>query len=160
MATLSKEQYDHRRENAYLRYAQNKEIVQDSMTDEQIEIIEEVCTKRHEIHTSHIALYNTEAGNHAELWRWIDEIDDRISEAEFDIIGLEYDGADIPLDTDIELEDSDDWSQEEINAFHEKKIAELGKLKEEINTKIEVWLSKIDEKHGTHYAPTGAQRIF
>ena len=33
-------------------------------------------------------------------------------------------------------------------------------IKEEINSKIEHWLRTIDEQYGTHYAPTGGQRLY
>ena len=53
MAYLTKEQYDYRRNAAAVRAADNEQIaVEHGMTEEQAELISNLCALRHELHTN------------------------------------------------------------------------------------------------------------
>lgn len=164
MAYLTKEQYDKRRDNASNRNAENEEILVDAgWAESDAELISRVCALRHEFHChmEDIAKYGSQG---SEALRELNELDgilyDRglptieglpCEEDMDDMDGLTYYyGDDVPEDHDSE----EFW--EWYNENFDRILDELN----DGNNAIERYLKSIDDKYGTHFAPTGAQRIF
>ena len=67
-----------------------------------------------------------------------------------DLDGLVYEyGEDVPEDHD----------SEEFQNWYDDNYARIYSELEEINNNIEIYLSNIDAKYGTHWCPTGALRV-
>lgn len=164
MAYLTKDQYDRRRENAAKRNAANEEIlVEAGWAEADAELISRVCALRHEFHCNmdRIAEFGREGSM---ALRELNELDEKLSdrglptieglpcEADMDCMdGLTYYyGEDVPEDHDSE--EFREWYNEEFDRI----LDELN----EGNNAIERYLKSIDDKYGTHFAPTGAQRIY
>lgn len=155
MARLTQEQYDYRREAAAQRNSDNEEIaIKNGITEEQADLISEICGMRHEIHCSGNSLYHTESGDFDRLWSWVRRIDARLIEFNLPLTKVSSDGEFAPDDCDRYngvIEDTDEAEQDNLEQFHE--------YMSEINSKIESFLRIIDEKYDTSFAPTGALRI-
>ena len=150
MAILTKEQYDKRTENAIIRQENNKQVT--TLTEEQHELIAEVCNMRHKIHSSDKELYNMESLFSEEASKWIDEINSKLKEVNLSKIENIPRIEDIPTANDV-YDGLIDEDEEEDN------VEEFFKIMNILNNSIEKWLSNIDFEHGTKYCPTGAHRI-
>ena len=187
MPLLSKDQYQRRAENAQKRMDEQKEV--SSLTEEQHEAIAEVCRMRHELHCNQDSAYLTESTGANIWRSYLDNesgqglinsilnaaeletinslqlsdshIDDSYSywmsdEDVLETLNIEYSSN--FLDENGKLDDSDEADElrnDISNAIIESSYEET----HEINNKIENFLRKIDEEHGTSYAPTGSQRL-
>lgn len=165
MAYLKKEQYERRNENSAKRNIENSEkAVENGMTENQSELIVRLCCLRHDIHTNtrHII-----CGDEQGFKKQLVELNSEIHES--GLIAMTFISHHvedfIDIDTIDEAYDYEDENKPELgsdeyyewyNSEYEKISAELEKL----NTKIENYLSEIDSKYGTNFAPTGALRIF
>lgn len=161
MAYLNQKQYDYRRESAAARNLNNEEIaVEHGMTSEQAELISKLCAVRHEFHCN---IDNIVKSADNDSMSDIVEIEKSINESglpELDIVsmlldiddldGLIYEyGEDVPEDHD----------SEEFRNWYDDNYARIHSELEEINKSIEIYLSNIDAKYGTHWCPTGALRV-
>lgn len=161
MAYLNKAQYDYRRESAAARNLNNEDIaVEHGMTSEQAELISKLCAVRHEFHCN---IDNIVKSADNDSMSDIVEIEKSINDSglpELDIVsmlldiddldGLIYEyGNDVPEDHDSQ--EFQDWYDDNYARIH----SEL----EGINKSIEIYLSNIDAKYGTHWCPTGALRV-
>ena len=73
MAYLNKEAYEGKREYAARRMAENAEI--ETLTKEQHEAIERLCTIRHEIHSTDARdMFNSESCEHRDLYTYLEEL--------------------------------------------------------------------------------------
>ena len=110
-------------------------------------------------------MWNDEASDNPRLWNYIESgIDEMLTEAELPTIEFNYEPGDIPTAEDYyiflteeeqEKYDNDSWKwREESGAF-----VEFADFLSSVNNKIEDYLTNIDKKHGTHYAPTGFARL-
>lgn len=136
-----------------------------TLTEKQHEALQELARIRHEIHSSWEAMWNDEASDNPRLWNYIESgIDEMLTEAELPAIEFNYEPGDIPTAEDYYIflteeeqakYDNDSWKwREESGAFNE-----FADFLNGVNNKIEDYLTDIDKKHGTHYAPTGFARL-
>ena len=154
MAYLNKKQYDYRREKAAERMQKNAEI--NTLTEEQHELIANLCTARHELH-SNKPIIEDHQGLKNNLLKINDEIR-KVGLEPMNFIGFYSDGDYIDIDEINELErdnEDNDKKQEWYDSNYERISSEL----EDLNTKIEKYLLEIDKKYGTNYCPTGLLRM-
>lgn len=158
MARLTKEQYSRRRENAAIRMAKNAENT--ALTEEQHEVLRRLCAKRHDIHSNK----NSVIKDNTREFKSLIEINIELEENSIDTMSF------IPTDKSDYI-DIDDFEvlyeivqipedEEERQNWFDDNYTRISRELEELNSKIENYLSEIDAKYGTNYAPTGAQRIF
>lgn len=160
------------------------------LTEEQISAIENICRLRHEIHTtSWEDVYNSESPEHDTVDDALIAINELIfanNLPSLDIDEYTYNG-DWVLDLDwyengevqpeyygkarnkidngfvlgqggyFPINTIDDLA---LNLWLEHVCEVNSAIIEKINDKIEKWLRAIDEQYGTHYAPTGNQRLY
>lgn len=150
MAYLSKDQYSRRNENAAIRMQSNKSI--NSLTEEQHDALAFLCSARHNLHSQKDkAIKSIENG----LVREILYANAQIKESGLKVMSFVGDDRSdyIDIDTlDILDIDGDDEYDDEYNRISNEL--------EELNDKIEKYLSEIDSEFGTNYAPTGLLRKF
>ena len=160
MAYLSKEQYAYRRESAARRNINNMEIaVENGMTEEQAELIYELCSTRHELHTSG----NSKYYNNTYECRDLIDLNIRIEESGLDPMDFvptdKYDYIDIDdFDTLFETEQVPD-DDDERDKWYEEHFEEISEQWEELNGNIERYLKEIDKKYNTSFCPIGALRV-
>ena len=163
MAYLKKEQYEYRRESAARRAAENEEIaVEHGMTEEQAELISELCRLRHELHTNMdaVTINDSNLNIKKELVGIARQIDESglpqvpcIPIAEGDYIDID------DIDELFECEKwPDSGTQEWQDKYDDEYHRIYGEL-EQLNKDIEAYLADIDKQYGTHWCPTGALRI-
>ncbi len=161
MAQLDKNAYYGKMIYAGKKMSANKEI--ESLTEEQHDALNQMCSARHELHTN---MDRITRGTEKDYLGNIIEANGTLKKSALPIIdGISTDTADyIDIDSIRELEDlgevpsrdnEDEW-QEWYNAEYHRIYDEL----ENLNKTIEKYLEQIDIEHGTHYAPSGASRIF
>ena len=155
MAYLSKEAYENKREWAAKRMSKNAEIK--TLTTLQHETMAWLCQIRHELHTHQDGIFNTGSADFNRFTNLIEsswgegEINERLREAGLAPIKWgDLQADDIPDDYHFEEEGYQTW-EDAYEAAIEKA--------EKINSVIEDYLRKTDEKHGTAYCPTGISRI-
>src|SRR4030042_301909 len=145
MAYISQEIYDRRRESAAQRMVNNAEV--NSLTSDQHELIAEVCTMRHNIHCAHEEIYNGQSLFSREAMKWLEGINSRLvlilSPIKY-MPSIEY----YPSAEDRYCGVIDEEEEEE----NKEKFYNMMRM---LNSSIEEWLSSIDKKHRTNYAPTG-----
>lgn len=161
MAYLNKAQYDRRRENAAARNLNNEQTaVENGMTQEQAELISELCSMRHDLHCNVDRLVN----NNAKEVRDLIELNIRIMNSglnEMEFVPIDtcdfFDDID-SLDELFEIEDvpTDDDERQD---WYDEKTAMIHSQWESLNSRIESYLKEIDKKYGTTFAPTGALRV-
>lgn len=152
----------YRRKQAYADnlHAKNKEIgIENGMTEEQANALEELAKARHELHKNYDRVIDSDEGKYKEnLLSAIERVENSgLERPSFigdngdyididDILGL-YEYGNVPKgDTEYSQ-----WLEEERTRIGE----ELGTL----NSDIERYLEDIDRKFGTKYAPTGMSRF-
>ena len=162
MAILNQYQYDYRRESAARRAHDNEQIAMNSgMTEEQAELISELCFLRHELHSNIDSIVKSDDSNFKQK---LIELNEKIRESDLDYMTFIPAYHDDYIDIDdieslrslndagaIEYNDNEDYD----NEYH-RIYSEL----EELNRAIENYLTKIDKKYNTNWAPTGALRIY
>lgn len=171
MAYLNKEQYERRQQNAINRNNNNIAIaIENGMTEEQAELIAELCGRRHELHTNLEHLATTSGYNNIE--RGLIRLNARMVEEGLPQVAC------IPIDEgefieiysmDSILEDPESFDfdepmpeegTDEYYSWYNERLFEGISEWDKINDGIEHYLADIDKKYGTKFCPTGAQRIF
>lgn len=161
MTILDKNAYYGKMIYAGEKMAENKEI--ETLTEEQHDALSQMCSARHELHTN---MDRITKGSEQDYLGSIIEANSALEKSALPIIEeIPTDTVDyIDIDSIRELEDlgeapsrdnEDEW-QEWYDAEYSRIHDELSKL----NQKIEKYLEQIDIEYGTHYAPSGASRIF
>lgn len=161
MAKLDKNAYYGKMIYAGKKMAENKEI--ETLTEEQHDALSQMCSARHILHTN---IDRITKGSEQDYLGNIIEANGTLKKSALPIIeGIPTDTIDyIDIDSIGELEDlgeapsrddEDEW-QEWYDAEYSRIYDEL----ENLNKTIEKYLEQIDTERGTHYAPTGASRIF
>ena len=164
MAYLNKEQYAARERNAQRRNADNAEAaIEKGMTEEQAYLITELCSLRHEIHCNTDSIIEND--EHGYLDKLVN-LNTRIRVSGFDYI------KDIPANIDdfIDIDDirllemvgegvPKDTDSDEYDNWREDNYCRIANELEELNNKIEDYLTEIDDKYGTHFCPTGSLRV-
>lgn len=148
MAHLTKEQYSRRNENASNRMVKNAENT--ALTEEQHESLSNLCTARHKLHSDK---RHAVVEDYNGLKKAI--VDANVAIYECGLTPMSFVGTDSSDFIDIDSLNEIEYSEDEYDSEYERISNELEKL----NSKIEHYLSEIDSKYGTNYAPTGVQRI-
>ena len=164
MAYLNKEQYAYRRESAARRNADNEAVaVEHGMTEEQAELISDLCRLRHELHTNmdRVTRSDTDLRIKAQLVAANAAIKESgltpvpcIPTDEGDYIDID--------DIDL-LQEIEEWPESGTDEWQEKWNEEYSRIYDELeqlNSDIEHYLADIDRQYGTAWCPSGALRIF
>lgn len=160
------------------RNRENEEIgLENGLTENQIEAIENICRLRHEIHCTDASSVVSQNDN---ITEYLKKINDEIRENNLPEIDVdEYTYLDDWLDDlcwdelaeetrppyyakaqkEIDNGCKDNIDDLAYKLFFEDAVDVCGDIIEKINNKIEHWLRSIDEKYGTKYEPTGGQRL-
>lgn len=155
MAYINNTGYENKREWAARRMAENKEI--ETLTNEQHELLEELCSFRHELHTNWDSAFNPQSGSFNRFANEISsfsvgltghDLHTRICEA---FGTAPFNPIDYPT-----LDDYEDYDYDNVDEAYDDACS----LFSRINNEIELFLTNIDKEHDTSYAPTGATRIY
>jgi len=163
MAYLKKEQYEYRERAAAKRAADNEAVaVEHGMTEEQAELISDLCALRHELHTNMDKV--TVSDNDLRIKTRLVRLNAAIRES-----GLKpaecmpSDTADyIDIDDIDLLYETDEWPESGTREWQDKYDDEYSRIYDELeqlNNDIEKYLAEIDKQYGTSWCPTGALRI-
>ena len=166
MAYLNKRQYEYRRESAAARNIENERIaIENGMTEEQAGIVSDLCSARHKLHSN--IRHLVEDGNYDGIGRTLMRINSELYQhnlGSIDGIPTSYDGyddyidiEDMPFIYETEQLPEDDSERE---SYLDEKREEIYEQWEELNSKIENYLSEMDKKYKTSFCPTGALRTF
>ena len=149
MAHLSTDDYSRRNENAAKRMIENSK--NEALTKEQHEALSMLCTARHELHSDkrHAIIEDYKGLKQAIVIA-------NIAIMESGIESMSFVGTDSSDYIDIDSLNEIEYEEDEYDVEYERISGEL----ELLNSKIENYLSAIDSKYNTNYAPTGGQRIF
>lgn len=149
MGFLNKNEYSKRRENAYKRYISNSE--NDSLTSEQHEAIQHLCTARHNLHSNKKhAIIDDYNGLKQAI------IEANVAIKLSGLTPMSFVGSDIVDYVDIDSLNELDIEEED---YDDNYIRISGEL-EDLNSKIEAYLGNIDKTYNTNYCPSGKQRKF
>ena len=160
MAQLNKEAYEGKREWAAKIMAANRE--KETLTEDQCDAIEELCSFRHELHCNQKALFHTGSSDYSQYWDNIgycgheSDINEALRKAGLPII-FNHEEDVLPTDDDVdsdEYETDDDYQEE-----YDELLREVLAFASGVNKEIENYLRAIDEEYGTEYAPSGATRL-
>lgn len=171
MAFKDKEQYFRDLQNAGRRMADRIDSAKEKgLTEEQAGALNNVCSLRHELHTSMDEICISDNSG----------VKKQLVEANIELkrLGLPYmefipvypeDYIDIDTFEEAmqfdEFPNEDDYesSEEYSDAVADYRDQEVDRIHDELNelhNKIEKYLGEIDEKFGTSFCPTGKMRIF
>lgn len=119
------------------------------LTDEQCNVLEKVCSFRHELHSNPDSLFFSESANYRDFNDMIEcDMHDML-----ECVGLknslQYDTSLVPNDYCCDTDED-----------YENYLREVYEFVSKVNNDIESFLRGIDDKYNTHYAPTGATRLF
>lgn len=166
MAHLNKQQYEYRDRSARNRMKENTQIaVQNGMTEEQAELIVELCSLRHELHTNMDAVTVSD-----ENLRIKDRlVRNNLSIRESGLVPMNFIPSDY-IDIDdlserqiLDAENGEPWAESGTPEWQDKWDKEYFRIYDELeslNSQIESYLKGIDKIFGTRFCPTGDLRIF
>lgn len=159
MSYLSKDQYSRRNENAAIRMAKNAE--NSSLTEDQHEALSDLCKIRHELHSNIDRIVKNDEQREIDT---LVKINIQIKESglipmKFISIYIE-DFIDIDTISLLEIIDCISSEDENYDDWYDENYERIYNELEELNDKIEKYLSVVDVKYKTNYAPTGMQRIY
>lgn len=168
MAYLTKDDYRRREEAAARRNAKNAEkAVAEGMTEEQVELVSDLCSLRHELHCNIRSL--VQGNDNGRIARRLVALNQELR-----LAGLPpmphipaYKEEYIDIDTIDEIEADPDAFGEEIpdNGTEEYEIWRDDTCRRiygewaELHEGIEGYLANIDKRYGTAYCPAGIQRM-
>lgn len=164
MAYLKKEQYDYRRGSAARRNVTNETVAMEhGMTEEQAELISDLCRMRHELHTNMDKVTTSDAN--LQLKRRLVKLSSQMVAAGLPKVPcLPSDETDyIDIDDIDELYEIDEWPESGTQAWQDKYDDEYTRIYgelEKLNQEIEAYLADIDKQYATSWCPTGALRVF
>jgi|GEM_PF-4497500 len=144
--------------NGYIRNlaAENKRIK--TLSEEQHDMIGDICSMRHELHMGGNALANPEHSDNGKISSYL-----YCSSTDGDGLIMDtakatgIDGLDIYFCDVLELADIDGIDGEEDG--DPDAVQTNSAVLRRVNDTVEEWLASIDREHGTSYCPTGGQRI-
>lgn len=172
----NKAMYEGKARYAKRKMQENAQI--ETLTKEQHETLENLCSFRHEFHANKSSLFNTESvefGNFS--FDMQDEENAKLAEVDLPKIQWSFrDNCHIPNDSfrewfdfadypaltkiieeqglELDLDDDDTY-----NLVYEELFVEAMGEYEKLNQDIEKYLRQIDEQFGTQYTPTGFARL-
>ena len=157
MAQLDKKAYEGKREWAAKRMAENAKI--ETLTEKQHDVLQWLCTVRHDVHCNQEDFFNDEASNNSVYLDYIDDgnglgiIQERLIEVNLPNLRWSFSIDDYMTDgMCYELEYTEDETEHE-----RENCLDMAK---KFNNDIEEYLANIDKEHGTNYCPSGATRIY
>lgn len=154
--------------------AQNEQIT--TLTEEQHEVIQWLCSVRHEIHSSWRGMFNVESADR-DLLKHLDSIYDeysinlRLASVGLSSINFGINPEWIAGSDDYDYTEDEDKEEYENKAEKDPRGMTAYELWYEdayeifcsdmskVNDAIENYLVEIDKKHGTNYCPSGWQRM-
>ncbi len=165
MAYLNKRQYEYRKRSAQQRNDDNTSIAcSNGMTEEQADLINELCALRHEFHTNMDKVVVDDCGGPNIKARLVD-LNTRIEESGLPHMEFIPTGEDeyIDIDSIYELRELFDvgWPEpgtEECQKRYDDEYHRISGELNELHTKIENYLADIDKTYKTHWCPTGFNR--
>lgn len=138
--------------------------LENGLSEEQIDFIENVCSMRHLMHTNIYALYNVQSALYDDLSDWLYHLCDDI--IEFSLPQIEFsvdlnfidnsftwdeiDGVDFLCESAEEIEVKEKARQE----YEDQAILDFYTIHDD----IENWLRNVDKIYKTEYAPSGMSR--
>ena len=148
-----KQMYEGKSRYVARKYAENKEIgLENGLTEEQIEVLQELCTFRHELHCNLDVLYYSENGKHNYFESMLNnDIYEMLEKVNLPYQNMIFSTDDL-CDDNVCL-DLDYTDEEKENALQEC-LEFAGK----VNNKIEDYLREIDKQYKTQFCPTGISR--
>ena len=154
MSVLSHEQYDCRRESAIRKNLDNEKIaVKNGLTEEQAELISDLCSVRHKMHCSGDSMYLTESADYI-LWEELSRLISLIEKSGLEKVRFRHLFVNFPSDIDREYELIDDNDESE-----EQNRELISQWMSDLNEDIEEYLRNIDRNYNTTFAPSGFQRL-
>lgn len=151
MGIISKEGYRGKLEWAAKRMEQNKKI--ETLTEEQHDLLAELCAFRHDLHHNWDSAWNEESQNfdkyadNISVYNVKDGLPEKIKVS---LGKAPFKRIDYPTASTYDLDD----------LTYEEGFDQACDLFIQVNEHIEEFLREIDREHGTDYAPSGATRLF
>ena len=139
--------------------------LENGLSEEQVEFMENVCTMRHLMHTNIYALYNVQNALYDKLSIWLYNLRDDIIKFNLPQMKFSVDLMFIDNSSTWDEIDSLDFACE---SAEEDEVKEKARQEYEaqaiedfytIHDDIESWLRKVDKKYKTEYAPSGMSRF-
>jgi hypothetical protein len=156
----SKDVYDRKREYAAKKMDQQRKV--GNLTEEQHDALEYLCKARHDLHSNMDSIVKFDEYGYKQN---IIKANVKLYESELKPMG--FVGYDLSGYVDIDdinllkqIENVPDIDSEEYQDWYDGEYYRIYGELEELNKKIENYLSEIDEKYGTNYCPTGLSRKF
>jgi len=150
---MEKEEYERREMAAQRRMKEQKEIT--TLSEEQHDLISEICAIRHKLHVFGKKYYYLENGDNDTFSDFFENINFRLIELDLPPIEGIPRIDEFPNDCDRYngvIDNTDEDEEENYNEFLS--------MMDDVNNNVEEWLHHIDRIYDTSYAPTGAYRIF
>lgn len=160
--------YEAKKAYATRKMRENKKV--ETLSEEQHNLLDDICELRHKLHTSYDRLWvsgsvdNDElslfiAGNADGEGSWLDRAKE-VGLPTFGIYSISIEDILTDIDYDNRAEfNGDDREEDENYSVMKEYQKEAHAQYDKEHSKIEQWLKMIDELYGTHYAPTGLSRI-
>lgn len=146
---------------------ENSEI--DTLTEEEHDVLRELCRFRHELHTNQESIFNLNDDGLTDKFNEFAEENNLPFCIDYDdlITTLDYDILTEPEKEEYEKQaeeynnskSENAWSHSGYTLWREDNFGKCYDYLEDLNNQIESYLREIDEKYGTHYAPTGWARL-
>lgn len=163
--TMSYNRYEAKANYVRAMNAKNAEV--ETLTAEQHEMIQAICTFRHEVHSNIDTYFNACVKHSAEVITddfsselfsddFLFELNVELERLNLPKFSTSFDFISCPDDSWVEADrdDEEEW-QDEYDGLYNECYQEFNKL----NADIEKWLLNIDNTHGTSYCPTGFARL-
>lgn len=149
-----KQMYEGKARYVARKYEENKEIgLENGLTEEQIEVLQKLCTFRHELHCNQEALYYSEFPNSREFSYMLnDGIADMLKKVNLPSENMYFYTDDL-IDDNVclDLDYTDEEKEEALEACFE--------FARNVNNEIEDYLREIDKQYKTQFCPTGFSRL-
>ena len=149
---IEKEEYERREMCALAHMDKQNEIK--TLSEEQHELIAEICAMRHKLHVFGEDYYYIEHGDSNSYSDFLENINIRLLDLDLPVIEGIPAIDEFPNDNDRYngvIDNTDEAEEENYNEFLE--------MINDVCNNIEEWLHHIDRTYSTSYAPTGAYRF-
>lgn len=134
----------------------------ETLSEEQHAALADICRIRHYLHSTPAdRIFSSESAESDNWFRELSEINDILTASGLMPIDISLSEESVPSDIDwyYVMSDEEKEQYENFEAYYDIAIEQIARIKEEINSKIEIYLAAIDNEHGTKYCPTGNARF-